>query len=121
MRARRISLSAEFWTHPVIRLRIQRRVKAVLERVMNSFVPLRSVLLIGVLSCFAAAQGTSAPKNQQKQTPQNQPSGSNAAPALKPNVPASNAPTDRAQAYYHYSLAHIYEELAAMSGRSEYA
>jgi tetratricopeptide (TPR) repeat protein len=90
---------------------------------MNSFVPLRFVLLAGVLSCFAAAQGTSAPRNEQNPAPQKQPSGNaaSAPPVQKPNAATPSAPTDRAQAYYHYSLAHIYEELAAMSGRSEYA
>lgn len=38
--------------------------------------------------------------------------------------PAESAPArkvDRAAAYYHYSLAHMYEEMVAMYGRSEYA
>src|SRR5260370_21972758 len=30
-------------------------------------------------------------------------------------------PPDRSAAYYHYGLAHIYEEMVAMYGRSEYA
>ena len=37
---------------------------------------------------------------------------------------ASVAPeqkADRAQSYYHYSLAHIYEEMMAITGRAEYA
>src|ERR1700744_5418945 len=37
------------------------------------------------------------------------------ATADKPVVP------DQAEAYYHFSLAHMYEEMMAMYGRSEYA
>jgi tetratricopeptide (TPR) repeat protein len=43
----------------------------------------------------------------------------------KPAPPAPAAPTinspDRAAAYYHYALAHSYEEMATNYGRSEYA
>jgi tetratricopeptide (TPR) repeat protein len=38
--------------------------------------------------------------------------------ALAPN---QKKPRDRAAAYYHYALAHSYEELVALYGRSEYA
>jgi len=46
--------------------------------------------------------------------------------ASKPEAPAANTavaakPVDKAAAYYHYSLGHVYEELATMYGRSEYA
>ncbi len=34
---------------------------------------------------------------------------------------AASKPIDKASAYYHYSLGHVYEELATMYGRSEYA
>src|SRR5579884_1844025 len=33
----------------------------------------------------------------------------------------STRKTDKAAAYYHYSLAHMYEELVAIYGRPEYA
>lgn len=36
-----------------------------------------------------------------------------------PNADA-NKPPDRAASYYHYGLAHMYEEMVAMYGRSEY-
>ncbi len=43
----------------------------------------------------------------------------------KPSQPAANATVphkvDRASAYYHYSMAHIYEELVAVYGRSDLA
>jgi tetratricopeptide (TPR) repeat protein len=39
--------------------------------------------------------------------------------AAKPAVPAPTRKVDRAAAYYHYTLAHLYEEQVAMYGRSE--
>lgn len=38
-----------------------------------------------------------------------------------PSAPSQSRTPDRAAAYYHYSLAHIYEELVAMYGRAELA
>jgi tetratricopeptide (TPR) repeat protein len=39
----------------------------------------------------------------------------------QPTTPATSKSPDRAAAYYHYSLAHIYEELVALYGRAEFA
>ena len=42
--------------------------------------------------------------------------------SLKPAAPASStSQSDRASAYYHYALAHSYEEMATTYGRPEYA
>jgi tetratricopeptide (TPR) repeat protein len=60
---------------------------------------LRSGVLALLLSAAAVAQSAAPAPNQ------------NQAPAKTP---------DRAAAYYHYSLAHNYEELATLYGRSEY-
>jgi Tfp pilus assembly protein PilF len=35
--------------------------------------------------------------------------------------PADKAPVDRAAAYYHYGLAHMYEDMAVSAGRPDYA
>ncbi len=43
-----------------------------------------------------------------------------AAPAAPVSVPPAKAP-DKAAAYYHYSMAHIYEELVTVYGRTELA
>src|SRR5712671_2825890 len=46
------------------------------------------------------------------------------APAAKntvPEQPKADKKPDQAAAYYHFSLAHMYEEMMAMYGRSEYA
>ena len=55
---------------------------------------------------------------------QQSPTSSNAAAdkaAGKPQAPASPRKVDRAAAYYHYTVAHMYEEQVAMYGRSELA
>ena len=51
------------------------------------------------------------------------PSASQSADSAKTSGTQAAAPkkTDRAAAYYHYSLAHMYEEMVAMYGRAEYA
>jgi tetratricopeptide (TPR) repeat protein len=72
---------------------------------MKFFSALLTVLLIS-LSLFAQA-----PASESKPA-----AGKSAAPAAA----APKAP-DRAAAYYHYSLAHIYEELVTVYGRSEFA
>lgn len=38
-----------------------------------------------------------------------------------PNSPEPSQKTDRAESYYHYSLAHMYEEMMAVTGRADYA
>src|SRR6185369_4025315 len=43
------------------------------------------------------------------------------APAAKPDQPKADKKPDQAAAYYHFSLAHMYEEMMAMYGRSEFA
>src|SRR5215469_8670317 len=79
-------------------------------------------LILASFSLFAQQTPPAAPNQQksnppaaapeQKSTPQAPASGTQASGAKKP---------DRAAAYYHYALAHMYEEMVAMYGRSEYA
>jgi tetratricopeptide (TPR) repeat protein len=61
----------------------------------------RVVLSCALLALTAAAQNTDAGAK---------PAAPAKAPAVKP---------DKAQAYYHYSLAHYYEDQATMTGRSD--
>jgi tetratricopeptide (TPR) repeat protein len=60
----------------------------------------------------AAAQQTEAPATSPANTEQ---------AATKPAAPGSTRKVDRAAAYYHYALAHMYEEQVAMYGRSDLA
>src|SRR5436309_4332713 len=72
----------------------------------------------------------SIPVFAQQNPPANQKNGGANPPAANqqanPAAAASTQPqtpkkVDRAAAYYHYGLAHMYEEMVAMYGRSEYA
>ena len=66
---------------------------------------------------FMVAAGAIA----QETTPASTPESSAAAPAKATPSTATNRKTDRAAAYYHYMMAHIYEEQVAMYGRSDLA
>src|SRR5215813_10626204 len=84
-------------------------------RLMRYSAPATVLLLSGLVF----AQGTPQPPATGQKTPA---AASNAAKAPE-GKPQAQAPkkVDRAAAYYHYSLAHIYEELVSMYGRSEFA
>jgi tetratricopeptide (TPR) repeat protein len=68
-------------------------------------------LCVLMLAVSAAAQ----------QAPSKSDSSSAAPAASKPATPAAQRKVDRAAAYYHYTLAHMYEEQVAMYGRSDLA
>ncbi len=76
------------------------------------------VFLLGlVLASFSLFAQQNPPA-----TPDQTPAGrqqSATGPSATQTSPAKKV--DRAAAYYHYSLAHMYEEMVAMTGRSEYA
>jgi len=71
--------------------------------------------LVAVLLLISTA--VLAQERKDTQSPQAQ------APAKAPADSGKAAPrhTDKAAAYYHYSLAHMYEELVSIYGRAEYA
>jgi tetratricopeptide (TPR) repeat protein len=86
--------------------------------IKNRFL-LSGLLLFTTANVFA--QG-SAPKTpvappQKEAAPQKGP----AAKDTTPSQPRTEKKPDQAAAYYHFSLAHMYEEMMAMYGRSEYA
>jgi tetratricopeptide (TPR) repeat protein len=56
-----------------------------------------------------------APSNQSPAASQDEPSASTPAESTPPKQP------DKAAAYYHFTLAHMYEEMASMYGRTDYA
>ncbi len=91
----------------------------------------RALLIVFTASLAAFAQQT--PRAQSKPV---SPASEQTSPAKNPDQPAQpsskNAPgvaaapaakkaPDKAAAYYHYSMAHIYEELVSIYGRSELA
>ncbi len=107
-----------------------------LNRVLISFA---TVLLAGAVSGIAQNTNnivlTPLPPNQgsQASSPE-KPSSSAPAPseqsqATSPDEPGASTPAesappkqpDKAAAYYHFTLAHMYEEMASMYGRTDYA
>jgi len=102
-----------------------------------SFVLLTSLIGLGQTSANPSP-GTATPAapsaQNQESLPRNQnPTPDTVAPPHKAGetgqTPAAKSATDatppaqrdRAQAYYHYALAHMYEEMVSMYGHSEYA
>jgi len=73
---------------------------------MNKLFRLFCVLLTAVAASFS--QQSPAPAQDSK-------------PATQSTPQSSARKTDKASAYYHYSMAHIYEELVAVYGRSDLA
>ena len=74
-----------------------------------------TVSVVFLLAGLAVAQQPAKPPSPPAAAPQ--------AKTVQPGTPANSAPTqeDRASAYYHYSMAHIYEELVSVYGRSDLA
>src|SRR5438270_7351168 len=84
---------------------------------------LPGLLLLTTTSVFAQQN---APKSQPpvKAAPSKKDAApAQQAPAAKatPDQPKADKKPDQAAAYYHFSLAHMYEEMMAMYGRSEFA
>ena len=69
----------------------------------------RSLITLALVGATALAQQTPAPKTDAKQ------------PEAKAVAPATPRKADKAAAYYHYTLAHMYEEQVAVYGRSDLA
>ena len=83
-------------------------------------------LLLASISLIAqqpAQPKAPAPAPATKNAPAQAAPQKNAQPAAekKNAVPATEKKPDQAAAYYHYGLAHMYEEMTAMYGRSEFA
>ncbi len=82
------------------------------------------LLLAGSLAAMAQTKSEPAPAPQNRQ---NQPAAATPEQANTPGTTATSASTsaskkpDKAAAYYHYSLAHMYEELVAIYQRAEFA
>jgi tetratricopeptide (TPR) repeat protein len=100
-----------------------------------SFVVLSSLLGLGQTTPANQTPGTetpapaalspdAAPKNRTPDTvaPPAKPGAATQSAATKPGSDTTPpVQRDRAQAYYHYALAHMYEEMVSMYGHSEYA
>jgi tetratricopeptide (TPR) repeat protein len=85
---------------------------------------LPGLLLLSTTSMFAQQNppksqppAKAAPAKKDAAPPAQQAPGAKATP----NQPKADKKPDQAAAYYHFSLAHMYEEMMAMYGRSEFA
>jgi len=78
-----------------------------------------SLAIILALASFSAA----AQDKSQGKRPASQPSSPQSKPLQSgtPAAPGEPKKPDHAASYYHYAMAHMYEEMMAMYGRSEYA
>jgi tetratricopeptide (TPR) repeat protein len=82
---------------------------------------LSGLLLLSTITAFAQtapAKKTPAPKDSAASQKDATKSATKGAPA---DQPKTDKKPDQAAAYYHFGLAHMYEEMMAMYGRSEYA
>src|SRR5438270_7915128 len=84
-----------------------------------TFMNIRSFLFVALLLCTVSL---TAQQPTRRKPPANSPinkvTDQNSAPAKQPAV---DKKPDPAAAYYHFGLAHMYEEMMAMYGRAEYA
>jgi tetratricopeptide (TPR) repeat protein len=81
---------------------------------MKNLRAVTTVLLAASLSGLAQAA-------TQKASPQSEKPAAPVANSSPADAPATTPKPDKAQAYYHFTLAHMYEEMVAMYGRTEYA
>jgi tetratricopeptide (TPR) repeat protein len=92
---------------------------------MNNRYPALFVLLVASLTGFAQVAQEKPAQSGQHTAPAaaQEPAAPATTNAAAPNAAnsAATAKPDKAAAYYHYSLAHIYEELVTMYGRTEFA
>jgi len=82
---------------------------------------IRSVVVLLVTSTAGLAQQAPATAPASKQAIQPSNPKAEKAPDAKQPAQSSNHKADRAAAYYHYTLAHMYEEQVAVYGRSDLA
>ena len=82
---------------------------------------IRSVFVLLVASTAGLAQQAPATAPASKQSTQPSSPRAEKAPDAKQPAQSSSHKTDRAAAYFHYTLAHMYEEQVAVYGRSDLA
>ncbi len=80
-------------------------------------VSILSLLLAGAIAGVAQTPSQTAPAP----VPSNSAKAPDTAPAGDSTKPAEQKPADKGAAYYHFMMAHTYEEMVAMYGRSDYA
>ena len=74
-----------------------------------------------VTPASALAQQTAPPQSAPATPPASTAATAGSTPSTKTGAPAATQKPDRAAAYYHFGLAHMYEDMATNYGRPEYA
>ena len=92
-------------------------ISRILRLSMNRF--FRTILAFSCLAVVAGAQ--SSPSSPADSKPAQSKSNKSGSDPAKPEAKAATPKVDRAAAYYHYALAHMYEEQITMYGRSDLA
>jgi tetratricopeptide (TPR) repeat protein len=84
---------------------------------------LSGLLLLSTVTVFAqsGSKKTPAAPAQKQPAASQKDAAKDAAKDATPDQPKTDKKPDQGEAYYHFSLAHMYEEMMAMYGRSEYA
>ncbi len=84
---------------------------------------IQTFVLLLALAGSVWAQQNPAPKPQRQLPPETKAPAASQPKAAEPKSAPTATPQkpDRAAAYYHYTLAHTYQELVAVYGRAEYA
>jgi tetratricopeptide (TPR) repeat protein len=91
---------------------------------IRTLLSLSALFLLATVTMFAqqgAGPKTPVTPSPKDAAPQKGAASKDATQAAKPSQPKTDKKPDQAAAYYHYGLAHMYEEMMAMYGRSEYA
>jgi len=79
------------------------------------------VYLVAALAAFAQPPASAPQQTHPETTPAGQPPQPVADSPAAVAPPANVKQPDRASAYYHFQLGHMYEEMVATSGRAEFA
>ena len=95
---------------------------------LMDFTKNRTFMLV-IMALFLAVTAVAQEQTPQGKTPkdaaqpatQQQPETPSTAPTAKETSPAAAKEPDHAASYYHASMARLYEEMASMYGRAEYA
>ncbi len=88
-------------------------------------VSLLALLFAGSIAGFAqnppASTAPSTPASPESSSPGAVDSEAGSSAATQPSQPAAQKQPDRAAAYYHFMMAHMYEEMVSTYGRADYA
>jgi len=83
--------------------------------------PIRTLVALSALLIFVSMGSFAQDQNQDLNAVKPLPPVTQQKPAANPTDPSGPKTPDKAAAYYHFAMAHIYEEMFSMYGRADYA